>query len=250
MSRIYRETLRKGQTSPPLLSDFAIEQIQQLHETLGRPLNILDVGCGSGEQMARIVQHCGTHMFANIVGIDWSPAAVERLQSSTIYQQVLLCESSELPFDDQAFDLAISIENLEHLYVEAVVPAIKQMARVAEYILIITPTFDDVINHDWLNRERAAAAQDSEPIDAVEYQILEGAVHKSAIVISSMRAAGFTLGAWDHGRYMGRSADINMNIIHVEGISPVPADSFESQYQLLLKASQELDQHLIQVRNT
>lgn len=250
MSRIYRETLRQGQTSPPVLSDFAIEQIQQLHQELKRPLNILDVGCGSGNQLSRIIAHCGADMFDKKIGLDWSPSAVARLQDSELYDQVLLCESSELPFDTEAFDIAISIENVEHLYVDDVVPAIKQMARVATYIIIITPTFTDVINHDWLTRERAAAAVDPEPIDATEYQILEGAVHKSAIVISSMREAGFKLGAGDHGRYMGKSIDIKFPIIHVEGIRPISADSYETKYQLLLKASQELDQHLIKVRNT
>ena len=249
MSKYQREVLRQGQTSPLSLGDYAIAEIRDLYHSLGRPLRILDIGSGSGAQMDRIVRHCGEHAFSQRVGLDWSVEAVNRLKTSTIYNQVKLCQSSELPFDNGEFDIAISIENLEHLYASDVLPAIREMMRVADKIVIITPHPRDVVNLGWLRNEISATIRDREVLNAEDYQMLEGAVHKSVVVPSTMATAGFKLGAGDHGRYSASSAAVDLDQIEVIGINASDAEPLERKYLNLLKASLALDSRLNHVRN-
>jgi SAM-dependent methyltransferase len=248
MARHQRESLKLGQTSPGWCADFAIEKIKHINEQINKPLNILDIGCGSGNQMSNIQNQCGKDMFSKRVGLDWSPVAVERLHGSDIYDEVKLCQSSKLPFADKEFDIAISIENLEHLYVDDVKPALEEMMRIAKYIVVVTPNHSDVINHSWLNWEIHEASIDPEPIDIVEFQVLEGAVHKSVVIPESMVQAGFEIGQLDHGRYFAESDKVDLNKIVVIGIHPIEADSIETKYQMLLRASLSIDHALAPFR--
>ena len=119
------------------------------------------------------------------------------------------------------------------------------MMRVANYIIIITPTPADVINHDWLGREIPAALADIESINEVEYQMLEGAVHKSVVIPETMLDANFELGLSSHGRYFAKSDNVNLDKIKVIGISPNKEETFELKYQTLLKESLGLSQTLV-----
>jgi len=247
MTRFYREDLRlRGMTSPLYLSNYSIFVLKNLHDQLlHRPISVLDVGCGSGAQMQRITNDVGIEKFSKRVGIDWSTKTVELLKTQNIIDEVYHCESDRLPFADKQFDIAISIENLEHLYVDAVIPAIEELKRVAEYVILITPLPQDVINQEWLSLEIPAAEQDNDPIDYAEYLILEGTVHKSTVYSESMHEAGFISdgGIAGHGCYFGTSDSIDTTKIKYVGLTEniLPdATDFRQQYIKLLYDSKNL----------
>lgn len=246
MSRFYREDLRaRGMTSPPELSDFAINVVNALTTGLEKPVSLLDVGCGSGNQMQRIVDSVGIDKFLHRAGVDWSATAVELLNAKDTFNQVVHCQSSTLPFADQEFDIAMSIENLEHLYYEQVIPAIEELKRVARYVILITPLPQDVINRQWLGMEIPLAEADTEPVGFSEYLVLEGTVHKSTVYPESMARAGFDISqATSHGFYFAESSNININEIKAAGINnftvPADTDNYNQHYVELLHKSNNL----------
>lgn len=244
--RQYRWQLNKGQTSPLHLGDFAVEQILKLSNALSRPLKILDVGCGSGNMMSQVLSRLPKSAVESVTGIDWSPAAIDRLQGTSIYSSVVLCKSSTLPFKDNEFDIAISIENLEHLYRDDVVPAIVDMARIAYAIVIVTPTMADVINLQWLDSEIPQATADTDTVSELDFQALEGAVHKSTVTPASMAQAGFYVGNPNHGRYYAVSSTIVPAHIQVIGILPdYSSECLNTRYIHLLHNSRNLHSKIL-----
>src|ERR1700685_3045005 len=72
---------------------------------------VLDFGGGAGSTI-------GTWLAANAetyVGVDISRAAIEQARKRGLNARVLAV-NGRLPFDDRSFDLAVSIEVLEHMF--------------------------------------------------------------------------------------------------------------------------------------
>jgi ubiquinone/menaquinone biosynthesis C-methylase UbiE len=211
-----------GQQSPPSLSSRVISFIRDGVWRASKPrksLSILDVGCGLGSQMARIKSTL-PHVFSRIEAIDWSPATVEKLQSdaSSVYDAVTLCGSDKLPFREGEFDIALSMENLEHLYGQRSIDSIKEMARVARHVVITTPLPQDCINLGFLYPEAMEAILDQVPISQREFICLESAIHKSTLFPKSMARAGFVVKATNHGHYFAKSSGIQFDSIQCLGI--------------------------------
>lgn len=247
-TRNYRRRLvQEGQSSPPYLCEWVVQTISNIEKS---SLSIIDIGCGLGHQMARIKNQLD-NCFQWVEGIDWSPATYEYHQNNAAspYDKVKLCSSEKLPYDDQSFDIALSMENMEHLYGLKSIEAIQEMARIAKYILITTPHPSHVINKAWLSREMPEARQDDEPLNDRDYRCLESAVHKSVLFPSSMLEAGFTY--WDggrgekHGYYFANSNKIDSSKIRAIGIDEQVQDSkekdFRKHYVNLLQNSFQLD---------
>jgi len=231
MSRWYRESIKQGQTSPDYLAAFAVNCINPISVDLNRPLTILDVGCGSGEQFSNISNRVGLEKFSKKLGIEWSPSAVKKHQTKSIFDQVVHCESDRLPFADQEFDIVTSVENLEHLYAEDVRLAVEELKRVADYVILITPLPVDVINYQFLNREIAEASADVEALGFEEFMALEGAVHKSVVYPESMETAGFVYFPDNHGYYFARSSDIDTAKIKYTGMTRRPQPASDSDFR-------------------
>lgn len=70
----------------------------------------LDVGCGSGNSYATVI--AGR---ASYVGVDVSANAVKAAQEAGLDARVIE-DASDLPFEDESFDVALCIEVLEHLF--------------------------------------------------------------------------------------------------------------------------------------
>jgi SAM-dependent methyltransferase len=247
MSRFYRDDLKlNGMTSPLYLSNYSIFVLDILYnQLLNRPISLLDVGCGSGAQMQRITNTIGEDKFSKRVGIDWSTNTVDLLKTQNIFDEVYHCESNRLPFADKQFDVAMSIENLEHLYADAVIPAIEELCRVATHVVLITPLPHNVINQEWLSKEIPAAEEDPESVDYAEYLVLEGTVHKSTVYPESMHQAGFISdgGVDGHGCYFGISNSIDTTKIKYVGLTEnaLPeATDFRQHYIKLLCDSKNL----------
>ena len=236
--RPYRQRLiSSGQSSPLNLSDVPIEILRAYART---PVSLIDVGCGLGDQMRKIRSQL-PQSFSRVEGIDWSPATVRHHATTGIYDRVTLADSGSLPFDNGAFDVALSMENLEHLYGQLAVHAIGELARVARLIVITVPTPRLVVNTAWLQQELQEARHDAHPMPAEHYCCLESAVHKSSLDPESMVAAGFQRIAVqpEHGHYYGVSGQIDTTKIKCIGIDEIPAtgDDHRARYVGLLQAS-------------
>jgi ubiquinone/menaquinone biosynthesis C-methylase UbiE len=89
------------------------------------PTRILDVGCGTGHQLA-----AWRELGYEVAGIDPSDAMLEHARRNNPGADVQLAGADRLPHPDASFDRVASIEVLR--YLRDPTPAIREMARVLE----------------------------------------------------------------------------------------------------------------------
>ena len=252
--RKYRkELVEAGQASPIWV---AIPVIKLFRKHFAPGIKILDVGCGLGSQMSYIKSKLDNY-FCYIEGIDWSPSTVESHSKKKLdpYNKVRLCSSDKLPYENNEFDICLSMENLEHLYEHKSIDAINEMKRVANYVIITTPCPDEVINIDFLHCEINAALYDPVPLNKSEFICLESAVHKSVLIPKSLRKAGFRkFSKRNHSFFWAKSDVISLKEIICIGICDINQQKtfindnknsdYRGKYLNLLLDSLALDQQL------
>ena len=119
------QTLRaSGFRYPYILKDELIARaISQILPAPGH--RVLDLGCGRGILLDRLATSFRTRGF----GIDISRGTLRGLQSESLHSHQIACSEGEnLPFRDGSFDLAVSLDVLEH--VEAPEQVLAEMLRV------------------------------------------------------------------------------------------------------------------------
>lgn len=89
---------------------------------------VLDVGCGKGFLMFDFTQVLPG---LQVQGLDISEYAIENAKPE-IQEQIDLGTASSLPYEDDEFDLVISINALHNLYTHELDPALKEMERVGK----------------------------------------------------------------------------------------------------------------------
>ncbi|OGY12939.1 MAG: hypothetical protein A3A58_00680 [Candidatus Blackburnbacteria bacterium RIFCSPLOWO2_01_FULL_41_27] len=87
-----------------------------------KSLNILDAGCGTG-MLAKKLQTIG-----RVTGVDISPEAIKYAKKRRV--KVRLASVTELPFNDNTFDLIVSIDVLYHQLVNNDLKAFSEFKRV------------------------------------------------------------------------------------------------------------------------
>ena len=89
---------------------------------------VLDIGCGKG-----FLMYDFTLVLPGIEvqGIDTSSYAIGNAKPE-IKDSIIEGNASSLPFEDNAFDLAISINTLHNLYTHELDPALREIERVAK----------------------------------------------------------------------------------------------------------------------
>lgn len=105
-----------------------------------RPLRILDVGCGTGGQLARLSR------YGRAWGVDLAPSAI-RLARQRGLTGVFLASASELPFRGRSFEVVTLIDVLYH----AAVP--DEERALAEAHRVLAPRGRLVLNvpaYEWL----------------------------------------------------------------------------------------------------
>ena len=113
----------------------------------GQPIRILDAGCGSGRNMVDLARR------GAVTGVELSAPSVERARARGCGEVV---EGSvlEMPFADDSFELAVSLDVIEHL--EDDLGALRELRRVVApggALLLTVPAYEwlwsghDEINH-------------------------------------------------------------------------------------------------------
>ncbi len=114
---------------------------------LPKPARILDAGCGSGRNMLELAR------FGSVVGIELSDTSVELARARGV-GEVVSGSVLEMPFADDSFDLAVSLDVVEHL--EDDLAAMRELRRTVApggMLLVTVPAYQwlwsghDEINH-------------------------------------------------------------------------------------------------------
>jgi SAM-dependent methyltransferase len=135
---------------------------------VGEPLNILDVGCGTGANLEMLSQ------FGNARGVDVSEEALEFCRERGL-QQVKQGAAEALPYENDSFDLVTGLDVVEHL--DDDVAGLKEMRRVLHpdgRAVLFVPAFmflwgvqDDISNH----RRRYTMASLKEAVRKAGFEI-------------------------------------------------------------------------------
>lgn len=95
--------------------------------------SILDLGCGNGEKVVLF-----RRSKCSIVGADlWLPYLLECLDLRS-YDNVVLCDVRQLPFQEKSFDLVICLELLEHLPKNDGCKLLDDLERIARRRLVLS----------------------------------------------------------------------------------------------------------------
>jgi SAM-dependent methyltransferase len=132
--------------------------IEGVLDGLGLPAHarILDAGCGSGRNMIELARR-GT-----VTGVELSHTSVE-LARARGCGEVVEGSVLEMPFEDDAFDLAVSLDVIEHL--EDDLAALRELRRTVAQggaLLVTVPAYQwlwsghDVVNHHHRRYTRAS----------------------------------------------------------------------------------------------
>lgn len=96
--------------------------------------SILDVGCGNGVITNQLPND------KHVCGLDISDEALKHVDRDTKVGSI-----DKLPFDDDAFDLLLSTDTIEHLSIDIYRNGLNEMQRVArKYIMIAVPYMEDL----------------------------------------------------------------------------------------------------------
>ncbi|HEX4837312.1 MAG TPA: class I SAM-dependent methyltransferase [Solirubrobacteraceae bacterium] len=123
--------------------------LERAIERLGLPeqARILDAGCGSGRNMVELARH------GSVTGVELSDTSVQVARAREV-GEVLEGSVMDMPFDNAAFDLTVSLDVIEHL--EDDVGALGELRRVTKpggALLVTVPAYQwlwsghDEVNH-------------------------------------------------------------------------------------------------------
>ncbi len=118
------------------------------HLRLPARARILDAGCGSGRNMVELARHGGT-----VTGVELSATSVSLARARGV-GEVIEGSVLSMPFDSASFDLAVSLDVIEHLQDD--LGALRELRRVIApggALLITVPAYGwlwsghDEVNH-------------------------------------------------------------------------------------------------------
>lgn len=106
----------------------------QKHWNLSSSNSLLDVGCAKGFMLHDLVELIPG---ISVAGIDISKYAIENSIES-VKKNLKVANALDLPFDDNSFDVVISINTIHNLEVSDCLKALKEIERVSKLGSFIT----------------------------------------------------------------------------------------------------------------
>jgi len=100
-----------------------------------RNIRVLDVGCGKG--MWGYFLRASRNNVVYLCGLDITPVYVKFVAKRNIYDDLILCDCSHLPFKDRSFDFVLLLEVLEHLDKLRGYAVLKQFERITREMIIV-----------------------------------------------------------------------------------------------------------------
>jgi SAM-dependent methyltransferase len=122
-------------------------------------IQILDAGCGSGRNMIELAE------FGEVTGLELAEASVEAARERGV-GEVVAGSVDEMPFADDSFDLAVSLDVIEHLPDEN--QSLSELRRVVKpggMLVVTVPAYrwlwsdHDIVNHHYRRYTRAMLEQ-------------------------------------------------------------------------------------------
>lgn len=121
----------------------------------GRPREILDVGCGTGANLAALSR------FGRVEGVESEPAAVELARQDGRWV-VTLGSGAELPYDDGSFDVVTLLDVIEHVPDDrSLLGEARRVLRPGGTLLVTVPAYEwmwgnqDEISHHYRRYTRS-----------------------------------------------------------------------------------------------
>jgi ubiquinone/menaquinone biosynthesis C-methylase UbiE len=116
------------------------KRIEEIYKIIPKDVKtILDVGCGNGSFLNFLLK---TNKYNGLMGVDFSQEALKYVKTEKIGGNI-----SELPFENNSFDLVTCLEVLEHLTEEEFNKGIAEIQRVSKkYIIVTVPNEEDIQN--------------------------------------------------------------------------------------------------------
>jgi ubiquinone/menaquinone biosynthesis C-methylase UbiE len=105
------------------------DQLAMLSTYLPPNAKVLDAGCGTGYPVIKFFHDLGH----NVIGTDISPGQLEFVKLHAPLAKTMICDSSELNFLDNTFDLVTSFYSLMHLPLEKQIVALTKFYNIVKY---------------------------------------------------------------------------------------------------------------------
>ena len=132
--------------------------------------NILDLGCGTGLELAYYFKSVPT---AKVTGIDLAPGMLEKLRQKYPDRAMTLILGSyfDVPFDENAFDAAVSVESLHHFTKEEKVPLYTKLHRALKDggCFVLTDYFSLSDEEEQMHRQNLIALKAEQEISDDEF---------------------------------------------------------------------------------
>jgi ubiquinone/menaquinone biosynthesis C-methylase UbiE len=101
-----------------------------------RKISVIDLGCGKG--IWGYLFCASRENMTYLCGVDITPTYLKFVKERNVYDDLILCDCTHLPFRDRSFDLVLLSEVLEHLEKKQGYAVLKQLERIARQLIIIT----------------------------------------------------------------------------------------------------------------
>jgi ubiquinone/menaquinone biosynthesis C-methylase UbiE len=110
--------------------------VNALDASLGSSVNLLDIGVGHGYwgYFTRVVRDFRGY----VVGVEISLECLRRIKRTKLYDELVLSDAAFLPFRNNAFDVSLLVEVLEHMSKALGRATLVDVVRITRKKLILT----------------------------------------------------------------------------------------------------------------
>ena len=126
-----------------------LEELTGLYEGRTEPIDLLDVGCGTGTFEAMLAR---TTLPVRAVGLDYAEPMCRVASDKARHEDVLDCvsfvngDSEHLPFDDGSFDVVTCANSFHHYpHQQAVIHDMKRVLRPSGRLMLIDGFRDNIV---------------------------------------------------------------------------------------------------------